>query len=92
MLPSESDSAQPRIRSFQMGGGPTGSVAAVMVTLNPGADAARVRESIRRWGDVEVLSREDQERMLLDGRLWKLRLQISPSPWLRCSCAAAWLA
>jgi putative ABC transport system permease protein len=59
-----------------MGGGPTGSVAAVMVTLNPGADAARVRESIRRWGDVEVLSREDQERMLLDGRLWKLRLQI----------------
>lgn len=77
MLPSEAILLNRASKSLsKMGGGPTGSVAAVMVTLNPGADAARVRESIRRWGDVEVLSREDQERMLLDGRLWKLRLQI----------------
>jgi len=77
MLPSEAILLNRASKSLsKMGGGPTGSVAAVMVTLNPGADLSRVRESIRHWGDVEVLSRQDQEDMMLNGRLWKLRLQI----------------
>jgi putative ABC transport system permease protein len=77
MLPSEAillnRAAKGRSR---MGGGEGGSVAAVMVKLKPGADAEAVRETIMRWGDVEVLTRQDQQTMLLDSRLWRLRIQI----------------
>jgi putative ABC transport system permease protein len=54
----------------------TGSVAAVIVETLPGADKDVVRDAIKRWGDVEVLTKQDQETLLLDGRLGKLRVQI----------------
>jgi putative ABC transport system permease protein len=53
-----------------------GRVGAVMVTLRPGADQEQVRNYIRNWGDVEVLTRDDQEDIMLNGRLWRLRIQI----------------
>jgi putative ABC transport system permease protein len=57
-------------------GDDTGSVAAVIVETLPGADKEVVRDTIKRWGDVEVLTKQDQETLLLDGRLGKLRVQI----------------
>ncbi|MCE1238073.1 MAG: ABC transporter permease [Hyphomicrobiales bacterium] len=63
--------------------GPTGSsvqqdskISAVLLTLAPGAEEARVRATVLAWGDVDVLSRSDQRTLLLDQRLWRLRLQI----------------
>ena len=52
------------------------NVAAVMVKLQPGADLERVKDFIRSWGDVEVYSRQEQEEILLNSRLWRLRVQI----------------
>jgi putative ABC transport system permease protein len=51
-------------------------ISAVVATLEPGADLASVRAKMSRWGDVNVLTAEDQRRILLDGRLWRLRMQI----------------
>lgn len=51
-------------------------ISAVLVRLDPGADEAAVRARITAWGDVDVLSRADQRSLLLDQRLWRLRLQI----------------
>lgn len=51
-------------------------VSAVLVTLQPGFDAGAVRTAIEDWGDVGVLSRQDQEDLMLNERLWRLRLQI----------------
>jgi putative ABC transport system permease protein len=51
-------------------------IAAVLVTLNPAADEAAVRRAIMAWGDANVLSRADQENLLLNQRLWRLRIQI----------------
>lgn len=77
MLPSEAvllnRAAKGRTR---MGLGDGGSIGAVIVELAPGASLAAVRETIARWGDVAVLSTEDQRRLLLDGRLGRLRFQI----------------
>lgn len=53
-----------------------GAVAAVMLELEPGVDPDGVREIVQRWGDVNVLSREQQRDAMLNGRLWRLRLQI----------------
>lgn len=53
-----------------------GSVAAVALALEPGADPEAIRQSILRWGDVNVLSREEERDAMLNGRLWRLRLQI----------------
>nr|WP_210382384.1 ABC transporter permease [Jiella sonneratiae] len=53
-----------------------GRIAAVVVGLDPAADPERVRAVIGRWGDVDVLSRDDQHALLLDQRLWRLRIQI----------------
>ena len=50
-------------------------LAAVMVTTLPGMDQ-EVARIIAAWGDVAVLSRGDQRSVLVDGRLWRLRLQI----------------
>jgi putative ABC transport system permease protein len=50
-------------------------IAAVMVTTVPGM-AEEVARIIRAWGDVAVLSREEQRSALVDGRLKRLRLQI----------------
>lgn len=51
-------------------------IAATLVTLNPAADPAAVRAAIMAWGDTNVLSRADQENLLLNQRLWRLRVQI----------------
>ena len=50
-------------------------IAAVIVTTEPGMQEA-VARSIAAWGDVAVLSRDEQRSVLVDGRLWRLRLQI----------------
>lgn len=51
-------------------------ISAVIASLAPGADLADVRRRMEQWGDVNVLSVEDQRSILLDGRLWRLRMQI----------------
>lgn len=51
-------------------------IAAVLVRLSPTADPAAVRAAILHWGDVNVLSRAEQTDLLLNQRLWRLRLQI----------------
>ena len=51
-------------------------IAAILVDLAPGADAAAVRATIEGWGDAEALSSEDQRALFLDQRLWRLRVQI----------------
>jgi putative ABC transport system permease protein len=53
-----------------------GNVAAVMVTLQPGIDPKQVRNQIRNWGDVNVLTRDEEEDVLLNGRLGRLKIQI----------------
>lgn len=53
-----------------------GRVAAVILEYDEWADTEAVRKAITSWGDVNVLSRVEQENLLLDGRLWRLRLQI----------------
>jgi putative ABC transport system permease protein len=53
-----------------------GRVGAVMVTLQTGADSEQVKSYIRNWGDVTVLTRDDETDILLNGRLWRLRIQI----------------
>jgi len=60
----------------RMGTGDSGSIGAVMVDLHPYADAQTVKDHIKRWGDVEVLTKQEEESLLLDGRLWRLRIQI----------------
>jgi len=51
-------------------------IAAVLVELAPAADPAAVRAAVERWGDVSILSAEQQRDLLLNARLWKLRVQI----------------
>lgn len=51
-------------------------IAATLVTLNPAAGEKAVRAAILAWGDANVLSRADQENLLLNQRLWRLRVQI----------------
>ncbi len=53
-----------------------GKIAAVMASLQPNADIEAVRKAIRGWGDVNVLSRAEQRDLLLNQRLWRLRVQI----------------
>ncbi|MBJ3775133.1 ABC transporter permease [Acuticoccus mangrovi] len=53
-----------------------GKVSAVLVRLRAGADPAAVAARIAAWGDVSVLSRQDQRDLLLNERLWRLRVQI----------------
>jgi putative ABC transport system permease protein len=53
-----------------------GRVAAIMVTLQPGVDAERVKSRVQHWGDVSILTRDEEEDALLNGRLRGLRLQI----------------
>lgn len=53
-----------------------GGIAAVMVRLRPGADAEQIKKFVLNWGDVAIYSRDEQEEILLNSRLWRLRLQI----------------
>jgi len=51
-------------------------IAAVLVSLDPAADPARIMSMILHWGDANVLSRTNEEDLLLNKRLWRLRVQI----------------
>lgn len=51
-------------------------IAAILVTLDPAADPARIVSAVLHWGDVNVLSRAEQIDLLLNKRLWRLRVQI----------------
>lgn len=51
-------------------------IAAVLVRLAPATDPVPVIAALRRWGDVDVLTTSDQRDLMLNARLWKLRLQI----------------
>ncbi|WP_108662642.1 ABC transporter permease [Acuticoccus kandeliae] len=51
-------------------------VSAILVNVDPAADFSAVRQAMTAWGDVNVLSHEDQRNLLLDQRLWRLRVQI----------------
>lgn len=51
-------------------------IAAVLATLSPAANVASIENTIKSWGDVNVLSRQDQHDLLLNQRLWRLRIQI----------------
>jgi putative ABC transport system permease protein len=77
MLPSEAVllNRQAKGRS-RMGMQDSSGLSAVAVRLQPGVDAETVRDKIASWGDVTVLTREEQQKLLLDGRLGKLRIQI----------------
>jgi len=50
-------------------------IAAVVATTLPGM-TEEVTRTIAAWGDVAVLTRDEQRSVLVDGRLWRLRLQI----------------
>lgn len=54
----------------------TAQIAAVMVNLEHSSDADRVRRAVSRWGDVAVMSTEEQRTAFLYGRLGRLRGQI----------------
>lgn len=77
LLPSEAVllNRQAKGRS-RMGMPDSSGITAVAVQLQAGADPETVKTKIASWGDVTVLTREDQHRLLLDGRLGKLRIQI----------------
>jgi len=51
-------------------------ISAVMLTLQPGADAARVAATISKWPDVTVYSHQEQVNLLLSGMVDKARRQI----------------
>ncbi|WP_421995326.1 ABC transporter permease [Reyranella sp.] len=51
-------------------------IAAVLVRLDPAADPDRIASAIQQWGDVNVIGRDEQRNLLLDKRLWRLRVQI----------------
>lgn len=52
------------------------SVSAVMVSLQPGAEAAQVVETISTWPDVTVYSKQQQMNLLLSGMVDKARRQL----------------
>lgn len=52
------------------------NIAAIMVNLDSTADAEGVKQAIARWGDVAVMSAEEQRTAFLYGRLGRLRGQI----------------
>ena len=51
-------------------------VAAAMVKLQSLSEADKVTKIINNWGDVRVFSREEQRDFMLNGKLYKLRLQL----------------
>lgn len=77
LLPSEAVLLNRQAKGrFRMGMPNNSGITAVAVTVDAGADLSAVQEKIRSWGDVTVLTREEQHDMLLGGRLYKLRIQI----------------
>jgi len=51
-------------------------ISAVILSVAPGADAAEVARQIAAWGDVGVLTADQEREVLVNSRLWRLRLQI----------------
>ena len=51
-------------------------VSAIMLTLQPGADVAKVSGTISMWPDVTVYSRQQQVDLLLSGMVDKARRQL----------------
>jgi putative ABC transport system permease protein len=51
-------------------------VSAVMLTVQPGADAAKVATTISTWPDVTVYSTQQQKNLLLSGMVDKARRQL----------------
>ncbi len=51
-------------------------LSAVIASLSPGVDAASVQKALSGWSDVSVFSREDQERLMLEGAVEMARRQI----------------
>jgi putative ABC transport system permease protein len=64
--------------------GPSGSipalskpqVSAVLVALQPGADAAAVRATLGNWPDISVFSTQEQKDLLLSGMVDKAKRQL----------------
>ena len=48
---------------------------AVLLDVDPQREA-EVRSTVERWGDVSLYSREDEERLLLEGVVQRARMQI----------------
>ncbi len=51
-------------------------VSAIMLTLQPGADVAKVSGTISKWPDVTVYSKQQQVDLLLSGMVDKARRQL----------------
>ncbi len=51
-------------------------VSAVMLTIQPGANAAKIAETISTWPDVTVYSTQQQKDLLLSGMVDKSRRQL----------------
>lgn len=51
-------------------------VSAVMLTIQPGADASKVTKTISTWPDVTVYSKQQQVDLLLSGMVDKARRQL----------------
>jgi putative ABC transport system permease protein len=51
-------------------------VSAILVTLQPGADATEVRRILETWPDVTVYSTQEQKDLLLSGMVDKARRQL----------------
>lgn len=49
---------------------------AILVTLEPGADEAVVRRTLRNWPDIAVYSTQEQRDLLLSGMVDKARRQL----------------
>lgn len=58
------------------GSSSAGRISAVLVSLDAATDPETVRDAMMSWGDVNVLTQADQSDLLLNQRLWRLRLQI----------------
>ncbi|MEN3752358.1 ABC transporter permease [Mangrovibacter sp. SLW1] len=54
----------------------TANIAAVLLTLEPGASLQQVQQQVNRWGDVIALTSEQEREVFLYGRLERLRGQI----------------
>lgn len=51
-------------------------IAAVVLSVASGTDIQDVIQTISSWGDANVLTAQDERDVLINGRLWRLRLQI----------------
>lgn len=55
---------------------PAQNINAVLVTLEPGADAPRVMANIRRWLYLNVYTTAQEDRMVLGGRMSKMNMTL----------------